>query len=131
MKIRHLILSTAAGCMAGMAVPAPVSASVSDEAFNALADMVSKQGQMIEALQKTHDQDQQKIQQLEQLTTSAVQKAEAAGQTQPVYQAPNPATTTTHNFMVIGDAEVQFGNCLLYTSPSPRDGLLSRMPSSA
>ena len=25
----------------------------------------------------------------------------------------------------------QFCNCLLYTSPSPRDGLLSRMPSSA
>src|SRR5664279_3092258 len=24
----------------------------------------------------------------------------------------------------------QFSNCLLYTSPSPRDGLLSRMPSS-
>ena len=26
---------------------------------------------------------------------------------------------------------VDFGDCLLYTSPSPRDGLLSRMPSSA
>ena len=25
----------------------------------------------------------------------------------------------------------KIGNCLLYTSPSPRDGLLSRMPSSA
>ena len=25
----------------------------------------------------------------------------------------------------------QLQNCLLYTSPSPRDGLLSRMPSSA
>ena len=25
----------------------------------------------------------------------------------------------------------QSGDCLLYTSPSPRDGLLSRMPSSA
>ena len=25
----------------------------------------------------------------------------------------------------------QPGDCLLYTSPSPRDGLLSRMPSSA
>ena len=25
----------------------------------------------------------------------------------------------------------QYYNCLLYTSPSPRDGLLSRMPSSA
>ena len=27
--------------------------------------------------------------------------------------------------------KVVFSNCLLYTSPSPRDGLLSRMPSSA
>ena len=26
---------------------------------------------------------------------------------------------------------VRYRNCLLYTSPSPRDGLLSRMPSSA
>ena len=25
----------------------------------------------------------------------------------------------------------KINNCLLYTSPSPRDGLLSRMPSSA
>ena len=25
----------------------------------------------------------------------------------------------------------RIGGCLLYTSPSPRDGLLSRMPSSA
>ena len=37
---------------------------------------------------------------------------------------------------VIGDLcslgqNVNIGNCLLYTSPSPRDGLLSRMPSSA
>ena len=27
--------------------------------------------------------------------------------------------------------QVDYNNCLLYTSPSPRDGLLSRMPSSA
>ena len=26
---------------------------------------------------------------------------------------------------------ITYGTCLLYTSPSPRDGLLSRMPSSA
>ena len=26
---------------------------------------------------------------------------------------------------------IEFNDCLLYTSPSPRDGLLSRMPSSA
>ena len=29
------------------------------------------------------------------------------------------------------EVEKQVGTCLLYTSPSPRDGLLSRMPSSA
>ena len=29
------------------------------------------------------------------------------------------------------EIEVGFPSCLLYTSPSPRDGLLSRMPSSA
>ena len=30
-----------------------------------------------------------------------------------------------------GDLGIKAKNCLLYTSPSPRDGLLSRMPSSA
>ena len=29
------------------------------------------------------------------------------------------------------EKEYEFDTCLLYTSPSPRDGLLSRMPSSA
>ena len=29
------------------------------------------------------------------------------------------------------DKEQDYYDCLLYTSPSPRDGLLSRMPSSA
>ena len=31
----------------------------------------------------------------------------------------------------LADQIVKINNCLLYTSPSPRDGLLSRMPSSA
>ena len=31
----------------------------------------------------------------------------------------------------VGSINDAFGFCLLYTSPSPRDGLLSRMPSSA
>ena len=30
-----------------------------------------------------------------------------------------------------GNDATEWGTCLLYTSPSPRDGLLSRMPSSA
>ena len=31
----------------------------------------------------------------------------------------------------LGLIRLGLGSCLLYTSPSPRDGLLSRMPSSA
>ena len=33
--------------------------------------------------------------------------------------------------IALTDHGVMYGVCLLYTSPSPRDGLLSRMPSSA
>ena len=33
--------------------------------------------------------------------------------------------------LALADPIAQFQHCLLYTSPSPRDGLLSRMPSSA
>ena len=40
-----------------------------------------------------------------------------------------------HVYVVGGDAVAAYSGagwaCLLYTSPSPRDGLLSRMPSSA
>ena len=39
------------------------------------------------------------------------------------------ATTLSSTLAVTGNAT--FTGCLLYTSPSPRDGLLSRMPSSA
>ena len=38
----------------------------------------------------------------------------------------------TSEFDLSKDLVVDYnGSCLLYTSPSPRDGLLSRMPSSA
>ena len=38
----------------------------------------------------------------------------------------NHTNTLIKNFV-----SVNYKTCLLYTSPSPRDGLLSRMPSSA
>ena len=41
----------------------------------------------------------------------------------------NAATVEHVNFMVVGALIIFF--CLLYTSPSPRDATLSRMPSSA
>ena len=39
--------------------------------------------------------------------------------------------TKTGTILKKGDLIAQLDDCLLYTSPSPRDGLLSRMPSSA
>ena len=36
-----------------------------------------------------------------------------------------------NNEISVDEALAEIRNCLLYTSPSPRDGLLSRMPSSA
>ena len=41
-----------------------------------------------------------------------------------------PAVTQTGDLWQLGPHRLLCG-CLLYTSPSPRDGLLSRMPSSA
>ena len=58
--------------------------------------------------------------------------------------APSGANLQPWQFVVVSDPEIkekikvaaeaeerEFYNCLLYTSPSPRDGATSRMPSSA
>ena len=42
-----------------------------------------------------------------------------------------PFKTMYNNGSVETNRFSMYRNCLLYTSPSPRDGLLSRMPSSA
>ena len=39
--------------------------------------------------------------------------------------------TKERKFVTESDTQDETYHCLLYTSPSPRDGLLSRMPSSA
>lgn len=104
------------GCATALVWP-QCAAAVSDEEFNALKGLVTKQGQRIDQLDKTHDQDQkaheqdqQQIKQLRQqlgetqtAATNAVQKAEAAAQV----QAPS-GPSATHNFMMVGDAEVQY-----------------------
>ena len=55
-----------------------------------------------------------------------------AKQAPPVYAATDdiPAPAPEPDWVQRGTPP-QPGDCLLYTSPSPRDGLLSRMPSSA
>ena len=49
------------------------------------------------------------------------------------WAAPQPAPTWTETRAAdsFGDRCMQIDDCLLYTSPSPRDATLSRMPSSA
>ena len=42
-----------------------------------------------------------------------------------------PSLTELGIFSVMWSEHCSYKSCLLYTSPSPRDGLLSRMPSSA
>ena len=49
----------------------------------------------------------------------------------PVVLAPNLAMGLIGNLMSGISGAAQYRNCLLYTSPSPRDATLSRMPSSA
>ena len=47
------------------------------------------------------------------------------------YRAASFKVTNTSSSTAAAKFNVQYKICLLYTSPSPRDGLLSRMPSSA
>ena len=44
---------------------------------------------------------------------------------------PEVVVDTVPGITAMQDLAARSGTCLLYTSPSPRDGLLSRMPSSA
>src|SRR5208282_3678406 len=121
MKISSFISSAAAAaCALGVALTPRAAAMISDEDFNALKSMVTNQDSRIGQLEKlheqdqqTHQQDQQTIQQLQQrlgetqtLATNAEQKAEdAAAKIQPA----SPVMNALHNFTMVGDAEVQFG----------------------
>lgn len=130
MKIsRSLPTLLASGVALGLATSQSATAAVSDDDFNRLKDLVNQQGQRLDQLEKAHQQDQQTIQQNQQLhqqdqqeierlkqqltqtqktATEAQQKAEAASQVQPVTPVPE-GPPASHNFTMVGDAEVQFG----------------------
>ena len=74
-----------------------------------------------------------------EVRTAIMNRAEEAGDAAAATLAQRVTNDARLNlFNVITDldarirvGEAEFSRCLLYTSPSPRDGLLSRMPSSA
>ena len=123
MKMRSIILSMAAGCALGLVLPPRAAATVSDEDFNALKNQVQQLNDQVQDLKHehqqdeiTHNADQMKIQQLQQqlgetqvLATNAVQKAEAAARLQPTKPVAGEGPSATHNFTMVGDAEVQYG----------------------
>ena len=57
--------------------------------------------------------------------------AQNTGDDCPCMLAPSAHSSRAELIRQAGDIAGTTGGCLLYTSPSPRDGLLSRMPSSA
>lgn len=129
MTIRPTVVGVlAVGCAFGLSVPQRALA-VDDAEFNALKELVNKQVQRLDQLEKVHnadqqtidqdrkihEQDQRQIQELKQqmdvtqkTAADAQTKAEAASQIQPIHAIPE-GPAASHNFMVVGDAEVQFG----------------------
>ena len=104
------------------AIPRPGSTPVDDLAWADNRDVLIAitckpyRSEVIEAVRIAHEQG---------TTIVAISDSPAS----PIIQLAN------HGFVVSVDTPQFFpssvGICLLYTSPSPRDGLLSRMPSSA
>lgn len=113
----------AAGCALWMTLPPQAAAEVSDADFNALKDTVQKLSEQVQSLQQsnvvqqqTHEKDVEQIQQLQekltetqQIATNAEQKSIEAAQAQPLARQPIDEATVNHNFMILGDAEIQYG----------------------
>lgn len=99
----------------GIALPPRAAAEVSDEDFNKLKAAVEQLSQKVEGLEQTHEKDKEKIRELqsqiaktEKTAGTGEYKAEATTQPPPVAQAP-AGPLATHDFMIVGDAEVQYG----------------------
>lgn len=123
MRTHNLLLGlAAAGCVTGTALPPLASAEVSDADFNALKEMVLKLNSQVQSLQQTnllqqqaHQQDMAEIRQLQEklaearpVGTNTVERIIETAETQPIPREPIDEATVNHNFMITGDAEVQY-----------------------
>jgi hypothetical protein len=103
-------------------VPKARGAEVSEDDFKALKEEVRKLREKVDKMEKLHEtdeqlkqKDQEQIKQLqdklgETQTTAAeaARKADVATQVQPVYRVPDDSGSVNKNFMILGDAEVQY-----------------------
>ena len=125
----HILAVLPAICGLSAVLATSAAGAVSDDEFNTLKDLVNKQGQRLDQLEKSHEQDQktidegkkvheqdqkeiqnlkQRLDETQKTATDAQQKADAAAQVQPVHPVPE-GPAATHNFTMVGDAEIQFG----------------------
>jgi hypothetical protein len=113
----------AAICAAGIAlVPDARGAEVSEDDFKALKEEVRKLREQMDKLEKLHEADEQakqkdeaqikqlqeKLSETQTAAADAARKADVATQAQPIYRVPDDSGSVNKNFMILGDAEVQF-----------------------
>ena len=119
-KPSGIITAIAAGCVIGAGSQHPAMAAVSDEDFNALKQAVQQLSRKVESLEATHQEDQAKIRKLQRRVAEAPASSElppiamgGKGSQSPASRLETAAADiagplATHNFTMIGDAEVQF-----------------------
>jgi len=101
-------------------VPMQTIAEVSDQDFANLKAMVEQLNTEVQTLKTTHEEDQdtihklqQKVGRTEETAVDAKQEAAAATAAATAAAQATPApSNATHDFMVVGDAEVQFGQMI-------------------
>jgi gas vesicle protein len=126
MKPRSLILGIlVAGGTLGFVLPRQAMA-VTDEEFRAMQQEIQdlkkdrqedkqeiqKLKDQLGATQKTTDETQKKVEEtqkkVEETQQTAAAAADAAAKIQPIHAVPSEGILATHNFSIVGDAEVQF-----------------------
>jgi hypothetical protein len=123
MKTRRLMFGLLAViCAMGIVLPPRAAAQVSLIDFTALQETVRKLSEQVQNLQRTniireqiHEKDTEQVKQLQeklaetqQIATNAEQKSIEAAQSQPLSRQPIDEATVNHNFMILGDAEIQY-----------------------
>jgi len=111
------IRGLAACSLITLCLPLRTIAEVTDEDFTKLKAMVEDLNTQVQTLKTTHEEDQATIHKLQRRVgkteeTAATAQQEATAATAAAQATPTSAPIPTHDFMVVGDAEVQYGQVL-------------------